>query len=187
MVLALRPFVDMVWAALASSARLPLDLVHRRHFLVALWLFSRLSSPCRPGRSLVGSEENCLDKDVCFFFGFCWCRFDSFKPVAWCASPHTRKDLREFRASVGSSKPNTTWEALAFFVAVRPWLPGTWVLARAVFDSLSALRSMVWLSNKFADPAFIFVWELVLDVFLGSYTACARHVTARVPSAAVED
>ena len=33
----LRPFIDMVWAALASSSRLPLELVHCRRFQVALW------------------------------------------------------------------------------------------------------------------------------------------------------
>ena len=43
MVRALRPFVEVVWTALASSCRLPLDLVHCRHFLVALWFLALFS------------------------------------------------------------------------------------------------------------------------------------------------
>ena len=42
---------------------------------------------------------------------------ESFKPVAWYATPLTNHDLRKFKVSVGSSKHNTTWEALALLVA----------------------------------------------------------------------
>ena len=49
MVSMLWPFVGIVWAALASSSGLPLELVHCRRFRVALWwlqaLFSEVPGP----------------------------------------------------------------------------------------------------------------------------------------------
>ena len=42
MVQTLRPFVDMVSPALASSSRLHLELVHCRRFRVALWWLQAL-------------------------------------------------------------------------------------------------------------------------------------------------
>ena len=85
------PFVDMVWAALASP-------------------------DCRWNSSTVGASRGQL---------FCHRSVPlGFKPVAWCATPLTKNDLRKFRASIGASQHNTSWEALALLVAVRLWLPG---------------------------------------------------------------
>ena len=68
----LRPFVDMVWAALASSSRQPLELVHYRRFRVALWrlqaLFAKILGPLvrvfRVAASW-GSEGNYIATDAC--------------------------------------------------------------------------------------------------------------------------
>jgi len=77
-------------------------------------------------------------------------------------------DLRRFHATIGESKFNTTWEALAILVAIRLWLPDTHVLARVRSDSLSALRSMVRLSSS--SPALnLIARELALDAVLGLY------------------
>ena len=58
---------------------------------------------------------------------------ESFKPVAWYAAPLTKNNRHRFRASIGASKHNTTWEAL---VAVRH------------MSGLSAFSGMVRLSSK---------------------------------------
>ena len=67
-----RSFVDMVWAALASSSRLPLELVHRRRFWVALWwlqaLFSEVPGPLvrvLPVTALWALEVNYIATDAC--------------------------------------------------------------------------------------------------------------------------
>ena len=51
-------------------------------------------------------EGNYVATDTCPW-GFAGVLFESFKPVAWYATPLTKNDLRKFRASIGASKDNT--------------------------------------------------------------------------------
>ena len=84
MVPTLRPFDDMVSAALASSSQLPLEFVHCRRFWVARWWLKALHSEV-PGPLvrvfLVAPESNYTGADACLW-GFASVLFDSFKPVA---------------------------------------------------------------------------------------------------------
>ena len=139
---------SLTWAALASSARLPLELVHCRRFRVApLWLQALLSEVpgplvrVFPVAASGAPEGNYIPTDACPW-SFAGVLFESFKLVSWYGMPLTKNDFQKFRATIVSSKHPTTWEALALVVAVRLWLPGTRVLARVRSDSLSALRSM---------------------------------------------
>ena len=65
----------------------------------------------------------------------------------------------------------------------RVWiqLPGTRVLARVRYDSLSALRSMVRLSSKSADLNVI-APELALDAVLGLYSVGSRLASRVYPT-----
>ena len=116
-------------AALTWSGRrwprapgLPLEIVRCRRFRVALWwlqaLFSVVLGP------LVRIPEGNNNALVRAFWGFADVLFEMFKPVAWCATPLTKNDPRKFRASIGASKHNTTWEALA--------LRGSWRASRLI-------------------------------------------------------
>ena len=174
MVPTLQPFFDMVWAALASSSRLPLEIVHCRCFWA---VFSEVPIPLVRVFPITGSwapEGNYIDTDACS-----WCvLLENFKPVALYAIPLTKNDLRKFRASIGAFKHNATWEALAVFVAVRLWLPGMQVLARVRPDSLSALKTMVRLSSKSACPGAL---DAVLGLYLAGLTNHIRGVSIRLP------
>ena len=114
-----------------------------------------------PGHSVIAT-------DACFW-GFAGVLFESFKPVAWYATPLTKNDLRKFRASMGAPKHKTTWKAPALLVAVLLWLRGTRIFARVKADSLSALTSVVQLTSKSADLNLI-ARELALDAVLGLHT-----------------
>ena len=115
-----------------------------------------------------GPRVNYIATDACPW-GFAGVVFESFKPATWSATPLTKNDLRKFRASIGSSKRNTIWEA--------PHLvPGTRVLPCVRSDLLSALRGMVRLSSKSANLNVValelalvgFVESLVLEMPLRS-------------------
>ena len=156
----------------APSPRLGLRLVHCRRFRVALWW---TSGPMVFPDTASWAPEDHFATDGCPW-GFAGVLFESFKPVAWYATPLTKNDLRKFRVRIGESKHNTTWEALALLVAVRLWLRGTRVLARVKADSLSALRSVVQLTSESADLNLV-ARELVLDAVLGLYTVeLATHI-----------
>ena len=118
------------------------------------------------------APEDHFATDACPW-GFARVLLESFKPVAWYATPLTKNDLRKFRVRIGESKHNTTWEALARLVAVRLWFRGTRVLVRVKADSLSALRSVVQLTSNLN----LIARELVLDAVLGLYTVGrATHI-----------
>jgi hypothetical protein len=178
----IRPFLSMVWAALASTSRLPPSLVHCRQFRIALdWLHALLVGRHGPLVRTFALEEvwspdgDYIATDACPW-GFAGVLFRNHSPIAWYATPLTGLDLRRFRARKGDSSHNTTWEALALLVAIRLWLPGTSVLARVRSDSLSALRSMVKLCSR-SPHLNLVARELALDAVLGLYTiGMAVHI-----------
>ena len=134
-----------------------------------------------PGRSILGPEGTYIATDA-FPWGLAGLLFESFKSVAWYGTPLMKNDLCRFKkASVESSKHNTTWEALALFLAVRLWLPSARVLPRVRSDSLSGLRSMLRLSNKYADLSVI-AQELALDAVLGQYSVGSRLTSQVFPT-----
>ena len=164
-----------------------MELVHCRRFRVARWWLQALPSeapgPLHRAFPVAAScapkgNDTATDARPWSFDGVLC---ESFKVVAWYATPLTKNGLRKFRASIGSSKLNTTSEALALVVAVRLWLPGTQVLARVRSDSLSALRDMVRLSCKSADLNVIAL-ELALDAVLGLHSAVARLISQAFPA-----
>ena len=172
----IRPFLSMVWAALASPpGKLPRSLIHCRQFRVALdWLQALLQGRHGPlVRTFPLQEEWAAEGDYIATdaspWGFAGVLFKDFAPIAWYATPLTEYDLRRFRAKRGDPAHNTTWEALALLVAIRIWLPGSSVYARVRSDSLSALRSMVKLSSRSPDLNLV-ARELALDAVLGLYT-----------------
>ena len=174
MVPLLRPFVRMVWAALASTSRLPAELVHVRKFLIALeWLtalFRGFHGPLVRTFNLKDAKADdgdYLSTDASPW-GFAGVLFRNHQPVAWFATPIPAEVLRRFQAKVGDSSFNTLWEALAILVALRIWLPGTHVMARVRSDSLSALRSIVKLQSASANLNVI-AREIALDATLGLY------------------
>ena len=178
----LRPFLGMLWAALASRSKLPATLIHVRQFRVALdWLLALLRGRHGPLVRLFPLQEQWADEgsyiatDACPW-GMAGVRFEKHKPVQWYATKLTAFDLRKFSATTGESKFNTTWEALALLIAIRLWLPGTCVKAHVRSDSLSALRSMVKLTST--SPALnIIARELALDAVLGLYSiGLAVHI-----------
>jgi len=179
----IRPFLSMLWRALSTTtSRLPSNLIHTRQLKVALdWIHALLQGRQGPLVRLFPMEIKLADDgdyiatDACPW-GFAGVRFVQHSPVAWFATPLTEEDLRRFRARRGDSKHNTTLEALAIFVGIRLWLPGTSVLARVRSDSLSALRSMVKLSSRSLDLNLI-AHELALDAVQGLYTiGMATHI-----------
>ena len=182
MVTTLRPFVRMVWAALASSSRLPAGILHVRRFIVALdWLsalFDGLHGPLVRTFSLNEDRANAGDYIATDAspWGFAGVLFKDYVPVAWYATPLPTTLLRRFQAKVGDSSFNTLWEALAILVAIRLWLPGSHVLARIRSDSLAALRSIVKLQS--ASPSLnLIAREIALDATLGLYrVGVAVHI-----------
>ena len=174
MVPTLRPFVRMVWAALAAASRLPAGIIHVRRFIVALeWLkalFEGLHGPLIRVFNITEVRADGGDyiaTDACPW-GFAGVLFKNYDPVAWYATPLPTSLLRRFQAKLGDSSFNTLWEALAILVAIRLWLPGTHVLARVRSDSLSALRSIVKLQS--ASPSLnLIAREIALDATLGLY------------------
>ena len=186
----IRPFLGMVWAALASSSssrglgksKLPTNLIHCRQFRVALdWLLALLQGRhgplvrTFPLQVITADEGDYIATDACPW-GFAGILYRRHIPVSWYATPLTELDLRRFSAKRGDSGHNTTWEALALLVAVRLWLPGSTVLARVRSDSLSALRSVARLASR--SPALnLIARELALDAVLGLYTVgIATHI-----------
>jgi hypothetical protein len=178
----IRPFLGMLWAALATKSSLPPALIHCRQLGVALdWLQALLLGRhgplvrTFPLHDAWASEGDYIATDACPW-GFAGVLFVNHMPAQWFATPLTTSDLRRFRAKVGDSKHNTTWEALAILVAIRLWLPGTNVLARVRSDSLSALRSMVKLCSR--SPALnLIAREVALDAVLGLYSVgLAVHI-----------
>lgn len=177
----IRPFLGMLWAALATKSRLPPALIHCRQLGVALdWLQALL--PGRHGplvrnfpHEAWAPEGEYIATDACPW-GFVGIVFVNHKPAQWFAAPLTTSNLRRFQAKVGESKHNTTWEALAILVAIRLWLPGICVLARVWSDSLSALRSMVKLCSR--SPALnLIAREVALDAVLTLYSVgLAVHI-----------
>ena len=178
----LRPFVRMVWAALASTSRLPAGILHVRRLAVALqWLAALFAGVHGPLiRAFTTHQVRASDGDYIATdaspWGFAGVLFVDFVPVAWFATPLPTTVLRRFHARVGDSRHNTLWEALAILVAIRIWLPGTNVLARVRSDSLAALRSIVKLQSASPDLNVI-AREIALDATLGLYhVGVAVHI-----------
>ena len=182
MVRYIRPFLSMVWAALASTSRLPPHLIHCRQFRIALdWLHAllvgRLGPLVRtfPFKEVRSPDGDYIATEACPW-GFAGVLFRDHSPIAWYATPLTGCDLRRFRARKGDSSHNATCEALALLVAIRLWLPGTAVLARVQSDSQSALRSMVKLSSR-SPHLNLVARQLALDAVLGLFTiGMAVHI-----------
>ena len=182
MVPPLRPFLSMLWGVLASSSRLPSDMVYTRQCNVPLaWLKALFASVCGPLERRFplleahASEGDYIATDACPW-GFAGVRFADFQPIEWFATPLEEGDLRRFEAQRGDPAHNTTWEALALLVAVRLWLPGTQVLARVRSDSLSALRSMAKLASS-APALNLVARELAHDQVVGLYhIGFATHI-----------
>ena len=178
----LRPFLGMVWAALASKSSLPATLIHVRQFQIALdWLLALFNGRHGPLVRLFPLEEawaedgSYIATDACPW-GMGGVRFEKHRPVQWFATKLTECDLRKFGASVGESSFNTTWEALALLIAIRLWLPGTNVKAHVRSDSLSALRSMVKLTST-STALNAIARELALDAVVGLYSiGLAVHI-----------
>ena len=160
MVPALRPFVDIVWAALASSSRFPLELVHCRRFWVAAWLqalFAEVPSPfvrVLPVTAAFAQATISPQMRALVVLLVCLYKFQACGVV---------RPTHEERPSQVQSQH---WEAIPLLVAVRLWLPGTRVSARVRSDSLSGLRSMLRLSSKSANIN-VAAGELALDAVLG--------------------
>ena len=178
----LRPFLGMLWAALASKSKLPASLIHVRQFRVALdWLLALLQGRHGPLVRLFPLHEQWAEEgsyiatDACPW-GMAGVRFENHRPVQWFATELTAFDLRKFNATIGESKFNTTWEALALLIAIRLRLPGTSVRAHVRSDSLSALRSMVKLTST-SQALNVIARELALDAVLGLYSiGLAVHI-----------
>ena len=175
MLAALRPFLTMLWGALASYGRLPQSLVHARQCQVPLdWLWSLFKEVHGPLERVCATQPQAIEEGSYYAtdaspWGFAGVRFVQFRPVEWFASPLSVEDLRRFRARVGESAHNTVWEALAILVALRLWAPGVNAVICVRSDSLSALRSMVKLSSSSASLNLI-ARELALDSILGLYS-----------------
>ena len=112
MVPTLWPFVGMVWAALASSSRLPLELVHCRRFRVALWwlpaLLSEVPGPLVRVFEVTASwapKGNNIATGV-WPWGSAGVLFGRPKSVAWYITLLTKNDFRKFRAML--ARPSAT-------------------------------------------------------------------------------
>ena len=129
MVPIMRPFLAMLWAALAAKSRLKRAVICKKQVCIALdWLaaLARIRpqglSRTFPTHVVVAPEGDYFATDACPW-GMGGVLFKNHVPVAWWASPITTLDLQRFRAKRGDSAHNTTWEALAILVSARIWQP----------------------------------------------------------------
>ena len=153
-----KPFVAMIWAAVAAALRetlakkandkqrrghAPMVLVRRyRHAL--LWLSAFLNgwgqeARCFPLRPLPCSTWQIIMDASPWGMGAILSK-DNI-PYEYFAESITTADLRRFSASVGEAKQTTLWEAFTLLICIRQWLVKSACLrVRLKSDSLGALR-----------------------------------------------
>ena len=94
-----------------------------------------------------------------------------YKIISYFATPITEHDIAKFSASVGDSRWNTRWEALALLISFRLWLPqfsDLHMSIRCKSDSRAALGAILKLSSPSRELATI-EREISLDLAQGVY------------------